>query len=527
MSLYMSETSIFEEFGIFGMPFLMLDETGESPGEEVLGEEQKEEVNYLQKGEKILSLLREKKRKETFVTDNVMEMVKGRWDLTLKNIAKKVGTELESELLEDIAEEPDNYEVQLHACEKLSKRVLSLVQIRPEHRERECTLAETLCNRRQKAVINVRYADEDKIVPVGAEFKRGHERGCKLRGDRGSYMHPANFKTFIGELYLKKYILDKLRTLRESAGSRESYESLRAIGKLQARYSSGKRSTDYEYLKSHMDSSACSYGMLIFYPETLDAEYGALMLQGYELQTLLVALQDDYHKCKNEAKMEKELSGDYAKSFQTKKNIPQKCIQAMSKSGFNEYFGYVEFDEECDLALMEELYREYRAFAKELGIQKYPEVSLRFRKLGNHKASGLYYYILKCLCVDVRSPGSMVHEVGHAIDYHLGHISAQYAFQGIYDRYEQLLTQYTKTDKSPQAEILKGKTKYNLQYYLMPTEVFARCFEMYVVRIRGIDNSLCKPEAGFAYPEDEKLKELIKKFYDEILGEASKDEGAA
>ena len=140
--------------------------------------------------------------------------------------------------------------------------------------------------------------------------------------------------------------------------------------------------------------------------------------------------------------MEKVLSGDYARSFQTKKNIPQKYIKAMAKSGFNEYFGYVEFDEECDLALMEELYKEYGAFAKELKVQKFPEVSLRFRKLGNHKASGLYYYTLKCLCVDVRFPGSFVHEVGHAIDYHLDHISEKYAFHEVSERSEQLLKDY-------------------------------------------------------------------------------------
>ena len=216
--------------------------------------------------------------------------------------------------------------------------------------------------------------------------------------------------------------------------------------------------------------------------------------------------------------MERVLSGDYARSFQTKKNIPGKCVSAMARSGFNRYFGYVEFDEECDLSLMEELFREYDAFTKELSINSFPEVSLRFRKLGNHKATGLYYYTLKCLCVDVRYPGAFVHEVGHAIDYHLDHISDKFAFSKVAERYESLLKEYVAKGKKEEIAVLKGKTKYNLQYYLMPTEIFARCFEMYVVRIRKIDNSLCKPESGFAYPEDEKLMYLITSFFDEILG---------
>ena len=159
----------------------------------------------------------------------------------------------------------------------------------------------------------------------------------------------------------------------------------------------------------------------------------------------------------------------------------------------------------------------------ELGLGRYPEVSLRFRKLGNHKASGLYYYTLKCLCVDVRSPGSMVHEVGHMIDYHLDHISIKYEFQRIFDRYESLLKDYVRNNKGNDTAILTGKTKYNLSYYLQPTEVFARCFEMYVVKCRNIDNSLCKPQGGFAYPEDAILLSSIQEFYDRILKKLEKE----
>ena len=58
-------------------------------------------------------------------------------------------------------------------------------------------------------------------------------------------------------------------------------------------------------------------------------------------------------------------------------------------------------------------------------------------------------------------------------------------------------------------------SKYNLDYYLVPTEVFARCGELYFTRFRGVDNSLLKFERGFDYPENEKLLELIKKYYDQ------------
>lgn len=529
MNLYTNGMGVFGEFGIFNVPFQIFEETGAPAGCKDSGEWKEEEVNYLQKGEKILSLLREKKQREPFVADNILEMVKARWELTLNALAKNIGSNLEKTFMNQISEDPDNYEVLLAACKELNAKLPKTVLILPEERDRQLTLASVLCKKAPKAVLKVAYGDEERMVPVGEEFKKSHERGCRLRGDGGKYIFPAHFKRLMGELYLRGYLLNTLRSLHGTSKSVEEYAQKRAIGKLQADFlGSGQNiNVEFDYIREHQERYKCMYGAVIFYPSSEEAEHAVMKLGGHDIQNILEVLQDDYNKTKSEAKMEKELSGDYAKSYQTKKNIPQKYIRAMSRSGFNEYFGYVEFDEECDLALMDELYKEYQAIVKELGIAKYPEVSLRFRKLGNHKASGLYYYILKCMCVDVRFPGSMVHEVGHVIDYHMGHISAQYAFQGIYDRYEQLLKNYMNIASGPQAEILKGKTKYNLQYYLMPTEVFARCFEMYVVRIRKVDNSLCKPESGFAYPEDEKLEELIKDFYDGILRRKSGQEDVA
>ena len=110
----------------------------------------------------------------------------------------------------------------------------------------------------------------------------------------------------------------------------------------------------------------------------------------------------------------------------------------------------------------------------------------------------------------------MAHEVGHMIDYHNGSLSKKYSFQKIYDRYEYLLKEYQKKGSETEKKVLKGSSKYNLKYYLQPTEVFARCFEMYVVRTRNIDNSLCRP-GGFAYPEDEALMMLIKGYFDELF----------
>lgn len=523
MNLFTNGNGVFGDFGILEVPFQFAGEAGMSVGFFEFDSLQMDEVNYLQKGEKILSLLRAKRPSYCFKKDNVLEMIKYKWSLTQSEVAKKIGTKLEKEFLQNFETAKTTKEGYESACKELGNKLSPMLEIKAEGRGRELHLMSVLCKNANKATINIRYGDVDAVLPVGATFSKSREGGCKLTTDPGEYINVRIFKRYISELYLRHYLLNKLREIREESGSSEEYSSHRVIGKLQAAYEKNYGQSDFEYVRANMfkparySAQVYSYAMVLFYPETEEAAIASFNLYCGDVQEILYELHQDYKKIKYEAKMEKEISREHAKSFQTKRNIPQKYVRAMSRSGFNKYFGYIEFDEECDLKLMEELYKEYEAFAKEMDIGNYPEVSLRFRKLGNHKASGLYYYIMKCLCVDVRSPGSMVHEVGHMIDYHMNHISIKFSFQSVYDRYEFLLKEYLKKADKKQADVLKGKSKYNLDYYLQPTEVFARCFEMYVVKIRGIDNSLCRPDGGFAYPEDEKLMELIKIFYDGIL----------
>lgn len=524
MNLFTNGMEVFEGFGLFDTSFFQMEsfmDLSEMFDSDI---KQEDEINYLQKGEKILTLLREKKRKKVFSKDDVLEKVKPQWHLTIQAAERGIGARIEEKFLETMSIDLENEEYLLQACEDLRKQFSDHIVIEPEERARERILIHSLCNGRHKAVITIKYEDKDMVLPVGAKFSKRFEGGAKLKSDRGTYIDVRNFRKMMAELYLRRYVLEKFKKMRNTVSSEGEYKNLRIIGKMFSEYQNTTLSLDYESLKTEADDIHAALGLVVFYPNSEEAKVAVYHIENYQLHRLLLMLQKDYKRHKEEARMEKVLSGDYARSFQTKKNIPQKYIKAMAKSGFNEYFGYVEFDEECDLALMEELYKEYGAFAKELKVQKFPEVSLRFRKLGNHKASGLYYYTLKCLCVDVRFPGSFVHEVGHAIDYHLDHISEKYAFHEVSERYEQLLKDYLKGASKEVAAVLNGKTKYNLQYYLMPTEIFARCFEIYVVRCRGVDNSLCKPESGFAYPEDEKLVELIRGFFDGILLESMKYE---
>lgn len=211
-----------------------------------------------------------------------------------------------------------------------------------------------------------------------------------------------------------------------------------------------------------------------------------------------------------------------ARVFQTKKNIPDKCIKVMEASVLNDTFGYVELDEQCDLMLFKEIEKEFTAlrtlcFGTE---QNYKNVAIRFRKLGRHRAAGLYFPTLHCLCVDIHSPSSLCHEYLHMLDYESGELSEKYSFMQIRMKYEEILREAIK--KMPEGDDTKirllGKSQYNLQYYLQPTEIFARCGEMYFSCIHQIHNSLLVPKYGFAYPkENEELMKMIDIYYTKLF----------
>lgn len=186
----------------------------------------------------------------------------------------------------------------------------------------------------------------------------------------------------------------------------------------------------------------------------------------------------------------------------------------MKNSTFNNYFGYVEFDGDSDVQKIMELEKEWEAINNHILHQPKKElVSLRFRKLGNHNAIGLYYPKLQCICVDVRQPSSFTHEYFHMLDYTLGKLSSTYEFSKVYDVYAPKLTKLVDERKIP----LSGK--YDLLYYLTRTEVFARCAEIYLTRCLKIDNSLCRYDAsiGFAYPDDPELEICIKTYFDMFM----------
>lgn len=210
-------------------------------------------------------------------------------------------------------------------------------------------------------------------------------------------------------------------------------------------------------------------------------------------------------------------TGSYAKSYQDKANIPAKTLQSMEASLLNKYFGYVEYDEDVDLLKVGEIEKEFLAVHETFlyGIDSQKN-AIRFRKLGHHKASGLYYPGVKCLCVDFRHPESFLHEYGHLIDYEYGGLSLKGEFVHIINLYTSHLTM--KMKDSQVKERFAGSEKYNLSYYSKPTEIFARCFELYCRKVLMIDNDLL-PDSfeEMIYPADDGFLQAVTEYFNGLL----------
>lgn len=165
---------------------------------------------------------------------------------------------------------------------------------------------------------------------------------------------------------------------------------------------------------------------------------------------------------------------DYAKSFETKRNIPTKIQAAMDSTKFLEYgFGFVEFDEQFDLEKLPDIEEQWRLIHKALPHSEYkPE--LRFRKIEHRKAHGVYFPAFDCITISVRNVNSMLHEYGHHIDFTYDKDQNL----SMSDEFRPLLKGYQKNLSD--GGVYKGSM---LNYFLTPTEVFARAFEIYCVTV--------------------------------------------
>lgn len=223
---------------------------------------------------------------------------------------------------------------------------------------------------------------------------------------------------------------------------------------------------------------------------------------------------------------EYERSKFHARVFEEKKHINDETMDRMKKNVFLETFGEVEIDNEMDLHRFSEIENEFLQWQQQFALPSFKDHDLRFRKLGRHKAAGLYFPFQKCVAVDIREPYSFIHEVGHMIDYTYGErksrtlLSEKMDFQSILLRYRLVANQEIdlRSQDDPFVKKWIGKGKFNRHYYFQPTEVFARCFEIYVSSL-GKWKHIGKTsfQNSVIYPTDEQLLRDVESYFEKIM----------
>ena len=229
----------------------------------------------------------------------------------------------------------------------------------------------------------------------------------------------------------------------------------------------------------------------------------------------LSSLQESQQEGKNftlQKKYIKEHSGSVATAWMDKKNPDETRKKMMKETVLNNHFRKVEIDNDVDP-------EEYKDFEQSYidTMDKLPPMAedrkpeLRLRKLGKHRATGVFFPHKNTIAVDIRDSSSFIHEYGHYIDLTVKNN------QSLNNEFTSVTKEYSSALKMPDG-IGEGKR----EYYTTPTEVHSRAFEMYAHERLGINNRLLNPDKfnEFDYKpfkDNPELKEKTFAFFDKVF----------
>ncbi len=198
------------------------------------------------------------------------------------------------------------------------------------------------------------------------------------------------------------------------------------------------------------------------------------------------------------------------------KLYPDKVHQEMAaNTRLNQSFAKVEIDNDVapeEFADFEEAWMKAQEKLPKIPADRQP--TLRIRKLGRHRANGMFVPHVNTVCIDVRTSEAAIHEMGHYFDITVeDNASLQGDFNEIVDQYSQKLTMPPGSESS-------ASKYFSPSYYNTPTEVFARGFEMYASERLGVTGRVLKEDKFDTFPfapfkNDPELKERLFKFFDD------------
>lgn len=213
----------------------------------------------------------------------------------------------------------------------------------------------------------------------------------------------------------------------------------------------------------------------------------------------------------------KENATAYATAFVEKKQINKETRERMEKTIFHEYFDEVEFDNETDLVKLTQIEKEFSYLKNKFILPSFghkdmeKKCDFRVRKLGKHRANGIYFINQVCLCIDPKGASSFVHEFLHFVDYN-------YNGDGVSLHEDRIFMK--EVYRPYMAELDKQKdeltaSRYN--YLSSASEVFARMGEIYFASL-PIVTSLAKTKEEMTGPEyPHGLLDIAKKYFEKII----------
>lgn len=206
---------------------------------------------------------------------------------------------------------------------------------------------------------------------------------------------------------------------------------------------------------------------------------------------------------------------------------PKKTIKAthrerMANNEFNAMFGEVEIDDSYDLDKFMEAEIDFEHIYKKLGLHNKKfnhKLTFRVRKIKARNVLGRYYPAYRTLVVDVKRMDSFAHELGHLLDYEwngAGKREDMLSWQKDFYRVREL---YIENFTS-----IRGNRTAGASYFLEPTEIFARTFELWLNTKFG-DTMLTEQRAVYSrehrkatYPlHNEELMAEVDKYFTNLF----------
>jgi len=175
-----------------------------------------------------------------------------------------------------------------------------------------------------------------------------------------------------------------------------------------------------------------------------------------------------------------------ARTYERKKNRPRWLVAEEQRSALASFFtGGIEYDTRVNLAEIELFTEDFRTFRRTFGVPAGwgTAVELKFRRLGRHRADGLYYPDQRVLVLDAASWCSFAHEFGHLLDYRGGAggvTTAAFSCGKEFLPFHEILVRRMRDEGGDEPRLSGRRGRLSWKYFSSPLECFARAFEQCV-----------------------------------------------